>query len=179
MTEHHLASTASWFLWIHTLINHPKHRHVQITSFLAWVQDNCIFQNLLLSSFLELIDHQLTFLSSILHPLFNVLQVFYLLKLNLFFLKIHLFFSILLEFHLVSEKLLRTSHVLVNFMNCLWRKVASKWLSRRVYVWFESTILHKLHFLLLFKRTFKHFKFFIRSDSLIIELFEYILFSMG
>jgi len=179
MAEHHLTSAASRLLWIHTLINHPKHCHVQVTSILATVQNNCILQYLLLSPFLELIDHHLTLLPSILHPLFDILKIFYLLKLNLLLLKIHLFISILLEFHLISEKLLRAPQILVDFMHCLWREVATKWLSCGVYVGFECTILHKLHFFLLFEHTFQHFKSFIRADSLVIELLKNVLFPMG
>lgn len=120
----------------------------------------------------------LTFLSSIFHPLLDILQVFYLFKLDLLLFEVQFLLSRLLVVHLVGKKLPRTPQILIDLMHGLRGEVAAKRLSCLVYVGPESAVLEELHLFFLCDHVLEHFETPPVAHLLIIELLEHICLSI-
>ena len=117
MAKHHLTDTSPRPLRVDALISHePEHAHDVIFT--------AILSGHLLCPLLELGDHLLALLASVLHPPLDILQVLDLLQLYLLLFHVQLIFPVLLEIHLIGKKLIRASNLSqVYLTHSLWREV--------------------------------------------------------
>ncbi|MFN9940623.1 MAG: hypothetical protein ACK56I_14215, partial [bacterium] len=104
VAEHHLTDTSPRPLRVDALISH-EHEHAHDVTFATIISCH------LLCPLLELGDHLLALLASVLHPPLDIVQVLDLLQLYLLFFHVQLILPVLLEIHLIGKKLIRASNL--------------------------------------------------------------------
>jgi hypothetical protein len=166
VAKHHLTDTAPRSLRVDALISHElEHAHDVIFA--------AIISCHLLCPLLELGDHLLALLASVLHPPLDILQVLDLLQLYLLLFHVQLIFPVLLEIHLIGKKLIRASNLSqVYLTHSLWRKVIvygdNRFSGLGVDMWLKSAVLAEFKLLFLFDETFQKFEALTRTDLLVI-----------
>ena len=177
VAEHHLTDTSPRPLRVDALISHePEHAHNVIFA--------AILSGHLLCPLLELGDHLLALLASVLHPPLDILQVLDLLQLYLLFFHVQLIFPVLLKIYLIGKKLIRASNLSqVYLTHGLWGEVivyGGNWFSGLgIDMWLKSAVLAEFKLLFLFDQTFQKFEALTWTHLLVIELWIYVCFVVG